>query len=42
MEQLRNLGLQLSAFGVFRALLQDPVISKLHKLLLSQPGTEGV
>jgi len=40
MEKLRNLGLLLSAFGVFRALLQDPVIRKLHKLLLSKPGTE--
>ena len=40
MEYLKNLGLQLSAFGVFRALLQDPVISRLHKLLLSKPGTQ--
>ena len=42
MENLRNLGLQLSSFGVFRALLQDPVISRLHKLLLSQPGMDAV
>lgn len=33
MEKLQELGLRLSGLAVFRALLADPVIEKLHKLL---------
>ena len=40
MEHLKELGLQLSSFAVFRELLTDPVIRKLHRLLLTTPGTE--
>ena len=42
MEKLKELGLRLSSMAVFRALLDDPVIGKLHRLLLSDGGQQAV
>ena len=41
MEKMKDLGLGLSSLAVFRALLSDPVICRLHKLLTAS-GEEGV